>query len=123
VFSDVQDRVAIPGILEPGAWKYIPMSSELDVAIAAIKLVKAAGTFVPLLDQIVTWAVGVPVPAGDEGSHPGKVQFTERQLDVIDRLRKGESNKTIAYKLDMAQCTVKVYSAITSCASSRRVIV
>jgi len=45
----------------------------------------------------------------DEVEISAKGRFTERQLDVIERLRKGESNKIIAYKLSMGECTVKVH--------------
>ena len=35
--------------------------------------------------------------------------FTARQTSVIDALRMGKSNKTIAYELNMCESTVKVH--------------
>jgi DNA-binding NarL/FixJ family response regulator len=106
VVSDFEDRTEIIGALERGARGFISMSSELEVAIAAIRLVRAGGTFVP-----ASGLMSRPLPAAavDEVEISAKGRFTERQLEVIERLRKGESNKIIAYKLSMGECTVKVH--------------
>jgi len=110
VVSDLEDPVEIVGALERGAKGYISMSSNLDVAIAAIRLVKAGGTFVPASGLLSSRTA--PAATASEAETRGKQGpnlFTARQLEVIDRLRKGESNKLIAYKLNMGECTVKVH--------------
>ena len=36
-------------------------------------------------------------------------QFTARQLDVVNALRRGKANKIIAFELEMSESTVKVH--------------
>ena len=110
VVSDVDDQTGIVGALERGARGYISMNSNLDVAIAAIGLVRAGGTFVTASGLMASRSLaGTPTSTAQANEKRGKTLFTDRQLEVIDRLRKGESNKIIAYKLNMAECTVKVH--------------
>jgi DNA-binding NarL/FixJ family response regulator len=110
VVSDLEDPAEIVGALERGARGYISMSSNLDVAIAAIRLVRAGGTFVPASGLLSSrGAAAAPAAEVDTRSKQRQNLFTQRQLEVIDRLRKGESNKLIAYKLNMGECTVKVH--------------
>jgi DNA-binding NarL/FixJ family response regulator len=45
VISDVENQAEAIGALEREAKEYIPMNCDLDVAIAAIRMVKAEGTF------------------------------------------------------------------------------
>jgi DNA-binding NarL/FixJ family response regulator len=37
------------------------------------------------------------------------IQFSPRQLQVLERLRQGKQNKMIAYELGMCESTVKVH--------------
>ena len=84
------------------------MKSSLDVAVAAIRLVKAGGTFAPA-GGLMSSRQPAPPPSDDIAGRQGSGQFTVRQLEVLDCLRKGEPNKIIAYKLKMGECTVKVH--------------
>jgi DNA-binding NarL/FixJ family response regulator len=80
------------------------------VAIAAINLVRAGGVFVPASGlAYLRTATSTPQLAAQANGKQANKLFTSRQLEVIDRLRKGESNKIIAYKLKMGECTVKVH--------------
>ena len=106
IVSDFEDHTEIVTALERGAKGYISMNSSLEVAIAAIRLVKAGGVFVPTGGLASRRPDAPPVAASEA---VGKDRFTDRQLEVLQRLRKGESNKIIAYKLNMAECTVKVH--------------
>jgi DNA-binding NarL/FixJ family response regulator len=109
--SDFEDSTEIVASFERGARGFIAMSSNLDVAIAAIRLVRAGGTFVPASGLLLSRAAGTSSTANeaDTASRQRQNVFTQRQLEVIDRLRQGESNKLIAYKLNMGECTVKVH--------------
>ena len=108
VISDIEDSAEIIGALERGAKGYISMKSSLDVAVAAIRLVKAGGTFAPA-GGLMSSRQPPPPPSDDTAGRQGSGQFTVRQLEVLDCLRKGEPNKIIAYKLKMGECTVKVH--------------
>jgi DNA-binding NarL/FixJ family response regulator len=110
VVSDFEESTEIVAALERGARGYIAMSSNLDVAIAAIRLVRAGGTFVPASGLLSSRSPNASTVAEAEaGGKQRQNVFTQRQLEVIDRLRQGESNKLIAYKLNMGECTVKVH--------------
>jgi DNA-binding NarL/FixJ family response regulator len=78
-----------------------------DVAVQAIRLVRAGGTFVPARTFIATRDLIEKLPAITENSRKG--WFTVRQLTVIESLRQGKSNKIIAYELNMCESTVKVH--------------
>lgn len=110
VVSDIEDPRLVVAALGKGARGYIGMSSSLDVALAAIRLVAAGGIFVPasgLLPSKSRADFGSE-ESQDEGLSR-QAAFTPKQLAVIQRLRQGESNKIIAYKLNMEECTVKVH--------------
>ena len=46
----------------------------------------------------------------DENGNP--IQFSPRQLQVLERLKQGKQNKIIAYELGMCESTVKVHIRI-----------
>lgn len=110
IVSDYEESTEIVAALERGAKGYIAMSSNLDVAIAAIRLVRAGGTFVPASGLLSSRSsANQAVEEIESNGRSRQTVFTQRQLEVIDRLRQGESNKLIAYKLNMGECTVKVH--------------
>lgn len=110
VVSDCEEPTEIVTALEGGAKGYISMCSELDVVLAAIRLVEAGGTFVPASGLLSSRSHNSSTIAEmDTGSKRAASHFTPKQLEVIDRLRQGEPNKIIAYKLNMGECTVKVH--------------
>jgi DNA-binding NarL/FixJ family response regulator len=106
IVSDLVDSSEIVGALERGAKGYISTSSDLNIAIAAINLVRAGGTFVPASGLISSRS---EESVGAAAQKDGRGSFTAKQLEVIKRLREGEPNKIIAYKLGMGECTVKVH--------------
>lgn len=90
--------------LERGARGYIPTSSTLNIALEAMRLVRAGGTFVPASGLL---ALSGQTASGAKAIGTGK--FTPRQMAVLHRLRKGKANKTIAHELYMSESTVKVH--------------
>jgi DNA-binding NarL/FixJ family response regulator len=105
VVSDAEDSEQILSALENGARGYIPTSMSLDVAVRAMRLVEAGGTFVPASTIIST-------RRRDEGADVRLSQlgpFTARQAAVLEGLRQGKANKQIAYELNMSEGTVKVH--------------
>ena len=99
-------------ILRSGAKGYIPTSLPMGVGIEALALVRAGGVYGPvsmLLDKVPPPPSRpveiIPEPEDEEADN----QFTPRQLDVIESLRRGKPNKLIAYELNMCEGTVKVH--------------
>ena len=80
---------------------YIPTSSSVNVATAALRLVVAGGRYFPALK--------------DHERHPAMTRhgslakLTPREAAVLDVLGSGAANKIIAYRLGMSLSTVKAH--------------
>jgi DNA-binding NarL/FixJ family response regulator len=109
VISDREEPALIVEAIDSGAKGYISMNTSLDVVIATIKLIKAGGTFIPVSGMLASQQTISTRQNGAEslGRPPGR--FTDRQLEIIKRVREGKPNKIIAYELQMGECTVKVH--------------
>jgi two-component system, NarL family, nitrate/nitrite response regulator NarL len=94
ISGDEQDGIASRAVAA-GASGFIPKSFTADEMVAAIKQVLEGEVFMPAKDQAAT--------TSDGGS------LTLRQLEVIQMLGRGCSNKEIARALDVAERTVKAH--------------
>lgn len=89
-------------LLRIGVRGFIPTSVSTEVAVQALRLVCAGGTFVPT-------SCLQPLPDGSNGAAGGSGFLTGRQLQVVEAIRQGKPNKIIAYELNMCESTVKVH--------------
>lgn len=106
VLSDMEDTGQIVEALDQGVRGYIPTNMTLDVAVEAMRLVRAGGTFVPA-SSLVAAQRRAESSAGAQRS--ASSIFTARQAAVVEALRMGKANKLIAYELNMCESTVKVH--------------
>jgi DNA-binding NarL/FixJ family response regulator len=101
IVSDSEDLNHIIPILKSGVRGYIPTSLSFNVAVEALRLVKAGGVFIPASSIV------------PDGNEPALVKnsalLTERQMEVVEEIRHGKANKQIAYELKMSEHTVKVH--------------
>ena len=105
VLSEHEDADNICRALELGVRGYIPTSLASVVAVEAIRLVCAGGTFAPA-------TVLLSSRRRDEdadGAASSIAGFTNRQSQILHCLRRGLANKLIAYELSMCESTVKVH--------------
>jgi len=101
VFSLFENGADARLALNHGADGFIPKSSSVQIIVSALRLILAGGVYVPhaLLQSDVsdqTSASGdhaAPFSSSDVGHN---VSLTQRQLDVLNCLRQGKSNKQIA---------------------------
>jgi DNA-binding NarL/FixJ family response regulator len=109
VLSDRDDVDEASRALTHGARGYILTSVECEVAVAALRLIDAGGTFLPA-EALRSTAAKVDDQAerGRQRRSDG-LDLTPRELSVIDLLREGKPNKLIAKQLDMQENTVKVH--------------
>jgi DNA-binding NarL/FixJ family response regulator len=109
VLSDRDDVQNINEALTCGVRGYIPTSVEAEVAVAALRLIKAGGTYIPAHER--RSATGKPDIGveGDRRGLPVELDLTPRELSVLDLLREGKPNKLIAAGLNMEESTVKVH--------------
>jgi DNA-binding NarL/FixJ family response regulator len=107
IISDSEDTSQVVSALKCGARGYIPTSVTLNVALEAMRLVGAGGTFAPTSALLHAGTPSEAAPPHYDVSK--KVLFTARQLAVLVALRRGKANKQIAYELNMREGTVKVH--------------
>lgn len=95
----------ILSVLEQGACGYLPGNAGISVCIEAISMALAGGVFVAAENlHDIQRMLGIRRYQFKCGG-----MFTPRERDVIEVLRQGKANKTIAYALKLAPNTVKVH--------------
>jgi len=109
VLADRNDVAEVNRALAHGVRGYIPTSVEWEVAVAALRLVSAGGTFVPSDALRSRSAKPDDQPEGERQGRSDGLDLTPRELSVIDLLREGKPNKLIAAQLNMQENTVKVH--------------
>jgi len=109
VFADSDDAAEVKRALTHGVRGYIPTSVEWEVAVAALRLISAGGTFVPADALRSTAAKPDDHPEDERQRRSDGRDLTPRELSVIDLLREGKPNKLIAARLDIQETTVKVH--------------
>lgn len=105
VTGDSDDPRLIIELLSNGIRGYLPNSLELGVWIHALRLVMAGGLYAPAESLLKLQDCANTEPP----SRAKQFSLTAKQLAVVDALRKGKANKTIAYELNMCESTVKVH--------------
>ena len=103
ILSAVFDKEIVQKTIDIGVSGYIPKTATNSVIMSAINLVLSGGVYIPpeLLDNKLKKEIE-PVVRG-EGA------LTPRQVDVINLISKGMSNKQIAYELGLTEGTVKLH--------------
>ena len=109
VLADRHEVAEVNRALTHGVRGYIPTSVEWEVAVAALMLVSAGGTFVPADALRSTASKPGDQPEGERQGRSDGLDLTPRELSVIDLLREGKPNKLIAARLDIQETTVKVH--------------
>lgn len=107
LLAETEETPEIYAALDKGARGYIPLSLPLEVAVEAVRLIRAGGVFVPASSFMAARAGRATVAAGGKAFDLGI--FTARQAAVVEALRQGKANKTIAHELNMRESTVKVH--------------
>src|SRR6202035_284465 len=109
VLADSDEVAEVNRALTHGVRGYIPTSVEWEVAVAALGLISAGGTFVPADALRSTTAKLDDQPEGERQRRSAGRELTPRELSVIDLVREGKPNRVIAAQLDMQENTVKVH--------------
>jgi DNA-binding NarL/FixJ family response regulator len=112
ILSARSERDDVERALGLGAVGFIPKSGERDVMLGALRLVFSGGIYIP--PEIFARsrpAAERAAPAGRRGAGPAPAQarlgLTARQVDVLNLMRQGKSNKAICRELQLAEATVK----------------
>lgn len=104
--EDAQEPKMIRNTLKSGAHGFIPTrTTGIPVVFAAIRFVKAGGTFAPL-DFLLSNRPDRTQLAPEAARNS---RLTSRQMAVLSHLQQGKANKIIAHELGMSESTVKVH--------------
>ena len=115
ILSAVFDREIVHQTIEQGAAGYIPKTSSNAVILSAINLVLSGGVYIPpeLLSDTLRNEFDIlrQVETINENQNieDNLKILTPRQIDVLELISKGYSNKQIAYELGLTEGTVKLH--------------
>ncbi|MBM6593732.1 LuxR C-terminal-related transcriptional regulator [Microvirga pudoricolor] len=119
VLSDAFDLDSLFQLQSAGANGFCLTTMQPDVLVKALELVALGHTFVPgnIIDMLAKEGVSrsaspqqiieMPVPSWSE--HPSLHKLSQREAHILRMLMRGDANKVIANKLDIAEATVKVH--------------
>jgi DNA-binding NarL/FixJ family response regulator len=110
VLSDQYDRETVIRALDLGAVGFIAKSEQRQTLLSALQLVFAGGIHVPreiFLRENSSPSAPMRIAASTRPMSPADVGLTGRQLDVLELMMHGNSNKAICRALDLAEPTVK----------------
>ena len=111
-------------VIACGAKGYIPATMGFEMAVAVVRFALAGGTYVPpeifletgafgalqasqaTSSQRETLAIGL---APSRSECPATSPLTNREVAVVRAVQQGQSNKIIAYHLNMCESTVKIH--------------
>jgi DNA-binding NarL/FixJ family response regulator len=105
VISAEEDPRVVSALLAMGVCGFIPKSDSPNVIVSAVRLMLDGGIYVPprlLRANGVTCSLPI-------SSAAKKLGITERQLEVVRLLARGEPNKLIARNLGVTEGTIKVH--------------
>jgi DNA-binding NarL/FixJ family response regulator len=109
VLSARNDCESVERTLALGASGFIPKSEQLEIMLSALELVLAGGVYLP--SEILARQDTTPRPnlaqVGARAVTPADLGLTKRQIDVLQLMMQGKSNKAICRVLKLAEPTVK----------------
>lgn len=111
VVSGSEQREDMERVMEYGAMGFISKMTSSKVMLAALRMVLDGGIYLPpqLLQQSVD---SMDQGATDKRSRrSNEFGLTARQVDVLQHLSQGLSNKETALKMGLAEGTVKIHVA------------
>lgn len=108
VISDRDEIGSVINAVRHGIRAYIPTTLTPSVAVAALRLVQAGGTFIP--GNLLSRAFSEQSFVDTQHLHSADPdRLTPRQSEVLQLLEQGKSNKLIAYELEIQESTVKAH--------------
>ncbi|SDJ72688.1 response regulator transcription factor [Billgrantia gudaonensis] len=111
IVSAEQDRRVVLEAIDLGAVGYIPKSTPREALLAALQRILEGQVYLPpdIMRRPREAATPTPGSTPDATLNARLGRLTDKQLEVLERMTRGESNKRIALALDIAETTVKTH--------------
>lgn len=112
IISAEQDKQIVLQAISCGAVGFITKSSPRAQMIEALEQILRGNVYLPPdIIRTQTSNMGSRSKSSDQASIPPELlqALTRKQLLVLERMTRGESNKQIAYNLDIAETAVKAH--------------
>lgn len=116
VVSGSDQRTEIECVMEYGAMGFISKMSSGKVMVNALRIVLGGDIYYPPQLMTQSGILNIPsenqLPESDKsGQHTNNYGLTKRQMEALQYLSEGLSNKEIAIQMNLAEGTVKVHVA------------
>lgn len=113
VVSGLADQESIMRVLQLGAAGFVPKSLDTELISSAIDFVLKGGVYIPskLLTESQKDGFFTRTAARLKTPEAAPPHLTDRQLDVLAQLAKGDPIKRICRELDLSEGTVKTHVA------------
>ena len=109
IMSDLDDATEVLLAAQLGARGYLPAGLPFRQVMAAIRFINEGGTYIPVCVLAASSEPQRTSPAQPMDERGKPIEFSPRQIQVLERLQQGKQNKIIAYELGMCESTVKVH--------------
>jgi two-component system, NarL family, nitrate/nitrite response regulator NarL len=112
VITGSEDDRLLLDLFDLGIAGFVPKTAGGQIIEAAINLVLAGGQYIPsrIIEIARQRPSGAPQARQDEKSYDVS-RLTERQIEVLRYMSRGESNKEIARSLSLSPATIKAHAA------------
>lgn len=110
VTANEEDALLL-ALFDLGIAGLIPKSSPGRIIEAAIRLILAGGRYLPgRVIELATARSGGSPPPPSKPADPVRSRLTSRQIDVIELMAQGRTNKEIAREFGISPATVKAHA-------------
>lgn len=111
IFSGSQDARLASSALASGAAGFIPKSMSAPAFFHAIKLMQVGEKFIPaeLYEHMAARSPGALVDEVSVSQFVARTKLSPRELDVLQALVKGISNRQIGQELGVEEVTIKLH--------------
>ena len=112
VVSGSDQREDIERVMEYGAMGFISKMSSSKIMLSALRMVLEGGVYLPpqLLQQAML-GLDQGMSMDRRSDRPNKNGLTMRQMQTLQFLAEGLSNKEISQRMNLAEGTVKIHTA------------
>ncbi|MCE9682554.1 response regulator transcription factor [Halomonas alkalisoli] len=108
IISAEQDRRIVLDAIDMGAVGYIPKSTPRDALLTALNRILEGQVYLPPdIMRRPSRPVASPLRSADTAAR--LALLTDKQVEVLEHMTRGESNKQIARELGIAETTVKTH--------------